>query len=143
MWSGQFVKAWSKTMSIVALSSGESELGVVVKGATEGVGVRALLEDFGLVGRVALRSDASAAIGIVHRLGLGKVRHLATADLWVQQRTRQGDLALAKCPGKEKPSDAQTKHLGREDLHRCVSAVGWVEMPLKQPASVIGAARSR
>ena len=26
MWSGQFVKAWSKTMGVLALSSGESEL---------------------------------------------------------------------------------------------------------------------
>ena len=27
MWSGQFVKAWSKTMGVLALSSGESEWG--------------------------------------------------------------------------------------------------------------------
>ena len=29
MWSGQFVNAWSKTMAVLALSSGESELAVV------------------------------------------------------------------------------------------------------------------
>ena len=118
-------------MTIIALSSGESELGAVVKGATEGLGIRALLEDFGFAGQVALRSDASAAIGIVHRLGLGKVRHLATADLWVQQRARLGDITLAKCPGKDNPSDAQTKHLAsRDDLRRKVAAIGWVEVPL-------------
>ena len=30
LWSGHFVKAWSKTMGVLALSSGESELGAVV-----------------------------------------------------------------------------------------------------------------
>ena len=35
MWSGQFVKAWSKTMGVLALSSGESELAAAVKVATE------------------------------------------------------------------------------------------------------------
>ena len=34
MWSGQFVKAWSKTMGVLALSSGESELAAVVRAAT-------------------------------------------------------------------------------------------------------------
>ena len=33
--------------------------------------------------RLTLKSDATAAIGITQREGLGKVRHLATADLWV------------------------------------------------------------
>ena len=35
MWSGQFLKAWSKTMRVLALSSGESELAAVVRAATE------------------------------------------------------------------------------------------------------------
>ena len=37
MWSGQFVKEWSKTTRVLALSSGESELAAVVRAATEGV----------------------------------------------------------------------------------------------------------
>ena len=37
MWSGQFVKAWSKTVGVLALSSGESELAGVVRASTEGM----------------------------------------------------------------------------------------------------------
>ena len=37
LWSGQFVKAWSKTMGVLALSSGESELAAAVRAATEGL----------------------------------------------------------------------------------------------------------
>ena len=46
MWSGQFVKAWSKTMGVLALSSGESELVAVVRCATEGMGLQSILNDF-------------------------------------------------------------------------------------------------
>ena len=43
MWSGQFVKAWSKTMGGLALSSGESALAAVVRAATEGMGLQSIL----------------------------------------------------------------------------------------------------
>ena len=81
MWGGCLVKIWSKTLSTIALSSGEAELAAVVKGATEALGLQAILEDFGIPVGLHLRSDATAAIGMVKREGLGKVRHLATADL--------------------------------------------------------------
>ena len=101
MWSGQFVKAWSKTMGILALSSGESELAADVRAATEGLGSQSILGDFDLCGHVAVKSDASAAIGIVHRLGLGKVRHLAVGDLWIQHHVRSEKIRVS--------SDAQKK----------------------------------
>ena len=40
MWSVQFVKSSSKTMGVLALSSGESELAAVVRAATEGLGLQ-------------------------------------------------------------------------------------------------------
>ena len=69
MWSGQFVKAWSKTLVVLALSSGESELVAVVRAETEGLGLQSILSDFDLSRHVAIKSDATAAIGTVHRLG--------------------------------------------------------------------------
>ena len=52
-----------------------------------------------------------AAIGICRRRGLGKVRHLATADLWVQDRLKKKDFALLKVLGAGNPSDMLTKHV--------------------------------
>ena len=57
-----------------------------------------------------MHSDATAAIGIRKRRGLGKIRHLHTADLWVQERTRNGDIELLKVLGTENPADAFTKY---------------------------------
>ena len=47
LWGGRYLKAWSKTMEVLALSSGESELGGLVKACAEGLGVQAGMKDFG------------------------------------------------------------------------------------------------
>ena len=102
MWEGGVLKAWSKTMEILALSSNESELGALVKGCTEGLGVRSLLADYGISVQTKILSDSTAAIGMVRRLGLGRVRHLATADLWLQQGVRNGSKKKVRRSTEEK-----------------------------------------
>ena len=99
MWSGQFVRAWSKTMGVLALSSGDSELAAFVRAATNRLGLQSILSDFDLCGHVAIKSDATAAIGRVHPLGLGKVRHQAVGDLRIQHHVRSGKFASPKCQG--------------------------------------------
>ena len=115
-WGRALIKAWSKTLATMALSTGESELGALVKGATEGLGVQAILADFALNAKIGLHSDASAAIGITSRRGLGKVRHLAVADLWIQQRVQRGDFEIQKLPGLENPADLMTKILATGEI---------------------------
>ena len=44
----------------LALSTGESELGAVARGAAEGLGLRSILEDFGISVKLLTRSDAFA-----------------------------------------------------------------------------------
>ena len=63
MWSGHFVKAWSKTMAVLALSSGESELAAVVRAATEGKGLQSILNDFCLCGHVAIKLTQLPQLG--------------------------------------------------------------------------------
>ena len=62
-----------------------------------------------MCGHVAIMSDATAAIGMVHRLAGGKVRHLAVGDLW---GATSCSFKVSKMSGLENPSDAQTKFLG-------------------------------
>ena len=93
-------------------------MAAVVKASTEGLGLKSVLEDLGIAVKVSICSDATAAIGICRRQGLGRVRHLATADLWIQQRVKRGHLALRKWPGPDNPSDLLTKYKAREDIMR-------------------------
>ena len=115
-------------MSILALSSGESELGALIKASTEGLGLQAVLQDFQVKVNVKVLSDATAAIGMARRLGLGRVRHLATADLWVQQRVRAGELHLAKYPSRENGADLMTKPKCRSEILRLMENIGFKAM---------------
>ena len=74
--------------------------------------MKAISKDLGLDFDVNVLSDATAAIGICRRRGLGKIRHLAVADLWVQDRVRALDFILSKVPGSENTADIMTKMYG-------------------------------
>ena len=105
------IKTWSSTQSSVALSSGEAEFYGVVEAAGYGLGYQALLHDFGMQKQLTVFTDSTAALGIASRLGLGKLRHLDTNTLWVQQAVRCKRLILRKVLGEENPADVFTKHI--------------------------------
>ena len=109
----------------VSLSSGEAEFNGVVKGAGMALGFQALLVDLGIKMPVRVWTDSSAAIGICSRQGLGKLRHLDTHTLWIQQAVRCGRIDLRKVPGLANPADLLTKHsLSRERLRDLVKLFG-------------------
>ncbi len=104
------IKSWSSTQSSIALSSGEAELNGVVRGSGVGLGYQSLLRDLGIEAPVRVWTDSSAAIGICSRQGLGKLRHLDTHTLWVQQAVRCKRIDLRKIDGDTNPADIFTKH---------------------------------
>ena len=77
------LKSWSKTQSVIAQSSAEAELYGVVRAATEGLGMMALMKDMGMSVKLQLHLDAAAAKGIIERKGLSKVRHIDVNVLWL------------------------------------------------------------
>jgi hypothetical protein len=125
MWGLNTLKTWSKTQSVVALSTGEAELGAIVKSSTEALGLKSLLTDFGIWVNTAVKSDASAAIGMVKREGLGKVRHLAVADLWIQQRRATGEILYEKTAGLTNPADMMTKSVGGDKISQFLDNLGF------------------
>ena len=118
------MKHWSTTQKCITLSSGEAELGGVVKGVAEGLGAQALAADMGLDLALSVHADSSAAIGICRRSGIGRVRHLAVGQLWVQAHLRAGAFALYKVRGEHNPADLCTKHLARPILDRLLALAG-------------------
>ena len=67
---------------------------------------------------LVVKSDAVAAIGIVKRQGLGRVRHLAVGDLWVQQRSKNKEVNYVKLPGTRNTSDILTKPVDGETIDK-------------------------
>ena len=118
------IKHWSLTQTTIALSSGEAELGGICRGAAIALGLQSLAADLGIVLQVEIFTDATAAIGICRRRGLGKIRHLHVSDLWIQDRLRRGDFALTKILGTDNPADMLTKHVTRDIMLRHMEFIG-------------------
>ena len=103
MLGGCCIKSWSSTQSVIATSSAEAEYYGIVKAASVGLGIQAMLSAIGFKFDLEVVTDASAAKGIASRLGLGKARHIAVHYFWVQERVKRGDLVIKKCWGGENP----------------------------------------
>ena len=94
MLGAHLIKHWASTQNTLALSSGEAELMGILKGTSEGFGLLSLASDLGLALTLSIKTDSSAAVGICKRTGIGRVRHLAVGQLWIQDRLRNGAFKL-------------------------------------------------
>ena len=112
MLGSHLIRSYSKTQSVIAKSSGESELYAAVRASAEGLGMITLLGDFGCKNaKVRVGMDASAAIGMAQRTGLNKVRHVEVDVLWIQEQVARRMLPITKIPGPRNPSDLCTKNV--------------------------------
>jgi len=72
-------------------------------------------------------TDSSAAKAISERLGVGRVRHLEVASLWIQEATKRKQLRVVKLRGVANTADLGTKALDQHRLAELAKAVGVVD----------------
>ena len=109
------LKTWSSTQASISLSSGEAEFYGVVKASGVALGHQSLMRDLGYEIPVRVWTDSSAAMGVCQRQGLGKLRHIDTQALWIQQKVRTGAVELRKVRGEVNPGDLFTKFLSSRE----------------------------
>ena len=105
------IKGYSKQQKVLALSSAEAETYGMVACSAEVLGIQSCALDLGLDYAGVIYADASAALGIIMRRGIGKVRHIRTQSLWLQEAHATKRLGFEKIDGSRNPSDLMTKHL--------------------------------
>ena len=116
--------ALSSAHSVVATSVGEAAYYGMVKGAAQGMGMKALLKDMGRYTGIGLSTDSSAAKGMAARKGLGKVRHTEVCQLWLQEKSQDGTIRIRKVKGTDNPADIVTKHVPNEVLTKHLPVFG-------------------
>ena len=134
MWGRYRIKTWSVNQGYVALSSGEAEYYGAVKGASQALGIVAMLKDMGIEAAIdvavkpgiELCVDASAAVGIASRRGLGKQRHIELNELWLQDQVARGRISIRKLNGKVNFSDSRTKFCGADRIAQTIECTGHV-----------------
>ena len=105
------VRSWSKDQGNLATSSAEAELYAANLGGQNALGIQTMLREMGHDLKIVVYIDSSAALGVLQRKGIGKIRHLDVADLWMQTAVRKQKLEVRKILGTENDADLLTKPL--------------------------------
>ena len=109
-----YIKSWSKTRAIAALSSAQSELYGLVKCVSQTFKVKSSLFHFGILVDGVIMSGASAASGMIQRQGLGELRHIDTSFLYLQRINVDKLVRFDKTSGDSNSSDICTKGIAPE-----------------------------
>ena len=85
-----------------------------------------LLKDLGVedFGKIEIKTDASAAVGIGSRIGIGKVRHIEVNQLWLQERVSKKEISITKVNTEENLADALTKGVDARIIEKHIAGVG-------------------
>ena len=84
-----------------------------------------MLKDLGVTVEPEVAVDAKATMHVMHRHGIGKMKHLDVQYLWIQDEIRSGRLKVTKVHTSANPADLGAKLLSREAVQRHAAALGF------------------
>ena len=124
MWGGCLLYSYTRRQTVVAQSSAEAELYATASGVSEGILLRKVLEFVGHTVGLRAITDSSANNAVSHRLGVGKIRHLETKVLWLQDLVYDGRLVMSWIKGQQNQADLGTKVLQKRRIEELCGMVG-------------------
>ena len=115
------IKATAKGQAVIALSSGEAEYCGLISTASAALGEQAMLADWNISCPVCVNMDATTGMSIGSRRGLGKVKHIDTCFLWVQDLVDRQRIRLKKVNTGDMLADIMTKPLDAGTIRKFLS----------------------
>ena len=125
MFGDNCIRARCKGQGVIALSSGEAEYHGLTIGMSEALGDYSLCADLNVKVIPQCLLDATTAISIGSRRGLGNVKHIDTMFLWVQEIVGSNRVRLGKRHTSEMLADMLTKPVAADILHRHMTSMGF------------------
>ena len=87
---------------------------------------------------VEVVQDSTAAKGTASRVGIGKIKHLDTGWLWIQDVVRAGVVTLKKIHGTVNPADLLTKPKSAAEAARLSISLGYSLVMRRKQESITG-----
>ena len=109
MFGDHCLEVTTSTEGYVATSSGVAELLALIRAGASAVLLQQILALCGIPMQGVAGTDSSAAKGMAHRVGSGRVLHLRIQDLWIQERVRTKDLKVIKLDALMNRADIGTE----------------------------------
>ena len=124
--AGQIFETRETEMATVQLwkngRRSEAELYAATLGAYESKGIVSLLKDLGYEMKPVLATDAMAKEHILHRQGIGRLKHIDVAYFWMQDEVRYKRLRVRRVKSEENVADLGTKPLSKAVIAKhCVT----------------------
>jgi len=135
-WGGALIRGSSKTQSVVALSTSESEFYSTVAATATGLGLKQLALDLGFVLSLVVRSDATASMVMSMRSGLGKAKHISVSFCWIQSIFQSKVADLIKVGTDENRSDLGTKPLTAQRIEYLMKLCSCVFLTGRHPLAL-------
>lgn len=116
----------SRTRSVVALSSAESEIMALAAGCQEALFIRTLLVEAGFkVAIPVLYSDSQPASDALKKGGVGRMKHMGLRCLFINSLVHDGILSVYKIRGEVNPADFMTKHIDQTTRLRLMTLLSF------------------
>ena len=87
-----------------------------------------MMRDLGFALKPVLNIDAKATEHILHRQGIGKLKHTDVACLWVQDEIRSQRLRVHRVRCEENVADLGTKPLSKAVIAKHCLTLGYMNM---------------
>ena len=125
MMGKHYIRGWSKTQAVISLSSGESELARIVTGFCEALGAKSISKDVGQEVEGVMFTCSSGALSMTGRVGAGKIRHLDTSMLWVQQKQARGEVEFQNVLGANNVAYQRTNNVDQIVRNKHMLQIGF------------------
>ena len=125
------LKAYTRKQKVIAKRSAEAELYAAALGVSEAKGVESMMCDLGFAVKPVLAIDEH----ILHRQGIGKLKHVDVPYLWVQDEIRSQRLRVRRVRSEENVADLGTKPLSKTVIAKHCLTLGYVNMDEKNVMS--------
>ena len=89
------------------------------------MGMQSVFRDLGVDVEVQINTDSVTGKSVASRRGAGKIRHLDTRELWIQERVARGDIVIEKVRGEDNVADGLTKHVDKHKMDQYLSECGF------------------
>ena len=123
---------------MTALSSTESEWHAAADAVSEGLFTKDVLNFVGVPCLMNVHLDNSAAVCLVHRVGVGRIRHMDSRTFWLQSVEERGLARFSKIDGKDNVADIGTKDLQRPRVQQLLGMMGYRGFPGTQVVREVG-----
>ena len=124
---GATIQFGSRTQSVVALSSAESELYAIGTGATESLHAMNFIKEAMPTMKINIRiyTDSTSGKSMATRIGSSKkAKHIDLKYLFIQQLVHNGILSIHKVHTTANMADILTKYTSAEVLHKHLYNIG-------------------